>query len=222
MSFDSESEMLDYMEKNCYAGVLSDVLDELGYRFQAISPTSNIRPLIEHFVVMGRACTMLNAPDDNKDKPYDLAIQCIEELKQDSILVTTGNADLEAGIMGELSATALVAKGCRGAIVNGFTRDVRKLIRMNFPTFAWGSSPIDTTGRARVISYNIPITIGGVQIQPGDLIYCDLDGVIVIPKKIEHKVITMVLDRIAEEDIVRKELADGEKLSAVWNKYHIL
>ena len=222
MNFEPEIERFDYIEKNCYAGVFSDVLDELGYRFQVISPDSNIRPLDDNYVVIGRACTMMNAQDDNMEDPYDLAIKCIEELKAGSVIVTTTNTPLDVGIMGELSATALRAKGCRGAIVNGYTRDVRKLKEMSFPTFAWGSSAIDTTGRARVISYNVPFDIGGVQVRPDDLIFCDLDGMVVIPRKIEKIAIKKVLNRVVEENIVRKELAEGENLSEVWDKYHIL
>jgi regulator of RNase E activity RraA len=218
----SEIERLDYIEKTCYAAVFSDVLDELGYRFQVISPDSNIRPLDDKYVVMGRAWTMMNAQDDKIDDPYDMAIKCMEELKPGSVIITTSNTPLEVGIMGELSATALCAKGCRGAIVHGYTRDVRKLKKMGFPTFAWGPSAIDTTGRARVISYNIPIVIGGVEIRLNDLIFCDLDGIIVIPRKMEKIVFKNVLNRVAEEDLVRKKLAEGENLSEVWEKYHIL
>jgi regulator of RNase E activity RraA len=222
MTTESEIERLDYIEKKCYAGVFSDVLDELGYRFQVISPDSNIRPLDDQYVVIGRACTMMNAQDDNMDDPYDLAIKCIDELKAGSVIITTANTPLEVGIMGELSATALRAKGCRGAIVNGYTRDVRKLKEMSFPTFAWGPSAIDTTGRARVISYNIPIVIGGVQVRPDDLIFCDLDGMVVIPRKIEKIAIKKVLNRVIEENLVRKDLADGHEISEVWKKHHIL
>ena len=222
MNIDSENERFDNIEKKCYAGVFSDVLDELGYRYQVISPDSNIRPLDDNYVVIGRAITMMNAQDDNMDDPYDLAIKCIDELKAGSVIVTTANTPLDVGIMGELSATALRAKGCRGAIVNGYTRDVRKLKEMGFPTFAWGPSAIDTTGRARVISYNIPIVIGGVQVCPNDLIFCDLDGMVVIPRKIEQIVIEKVLNRVAEENLVRKDLADGYNISDVWEKHHIL
>src|SRR5690606_38606195 len=107
-------------------------------------------------------------------------------------------------------------------VVNGFTRDARKLIKMDFPTFAWGASPIDTTGRVRVINYNIPITIGGVKIFPGNLVFADLDGIIVIPQNIEKEVIDEVIKRINTENIVRKELAEGKTMAEVWKKHHVL
>ena len=222
LNFKSECEMFEYLEKNCYTDAFSDILDEMDFRFQVIPPSANIRPLKQDHVVMGRACTMLNVRDSNQENPYELVIECIEQLKPSSILVTTGKEKFEEGIMGELSATALKAVGCRGAVVNGYTRDIRKLILMDFPTFAWGPSPIDTTGRLRVTEYNIPITIKGIPVRPSDILFCDLDGIVVVPKEVESDVIGKVLERIQEENLVRQELAEGRKISKVWDKYHIL
>ena len=222
MKFKSETELLDYLEKNAYSAAFSDILDEMGYRFQVLSPHSRIYPLKEDFVVMGRAVTLLNENDGNIDEPYDTVIKCIDSLKPDSLLVTTGTDKFITGIMGELTATALYARKSRGAIVNGYTRDARKIIKMNFPTFAWGTSPIDTTGRVRVIDYNIPITIGGVKIFPGNLVFADLDGIIVIPKAVEEEVINEVIRRINTENVVREELAEGKTMAEVWSKHHVL
>ena len=222
MEFKSESELFSYLEKNAYAAVFSDILDEMGYEFCVISPNSRIHPLKDNFVLMGRAMTLLNERDNNEKEPYDTVIKCIDSLTPDSVIITTGTDSFTSGIMGELTATALRAKKGRGAIVNGYTRDARKLINMEFPTFAWGASPIDTTGRLRVVNYNIPIIIGGVTIFPGDLIFADLDGIVVIPKDSEEKVIEEVIKRISTENVVRKELAEGKTMSEVWKKYHVL
>lgn len=170
MKFATEQDLLQYLEQHAYAAAFSDILDEMGYRSQAVSPDARIRPLSETFVSVGRAVTLLNVPDTNEEEPYDLVIKCIDSLLPGSVLVTTGKVPLVTGIMGELTATALRVKKCRGAIVNGYTRDSRKIIKMGYPTFAWGTSPIDTTGRVRVVEYNTPIVIGGVQVTPG--IWC--------------------------------------------------
>lgn len=222
MEFKSESELFSYMETNAYAAVFSDIMDEMGYHFQVVSPNTKIHPLKKNFVVTGRAVTLLNENDGNKNEPYSSVIKCIDTLPPDSVIVTTGADNFVTGIMGELTATALRAKKGRGAIVNGYTRDARKLINMEFPTFAWGASPIDTTGRVRVADYNIPIIIGGVKIFPGDLIFADLDGIVIIPKDLEAGVIKEVIKRINTEDVVRKELAEGKTMSEVWEKYHVL
>jgi 4-hydroxy-4-methyl-2-oxoglutarate aldolase len=222
MNFASEHELFDYLTRHAYAAAFSDILDEGGYRHQAVSPDARIRPLSESFIAVGRAVTLINANDTNEQDPYGLVIECIDALPRGSVLVTTGKVPLAAGIMGELTATALRARGCRGAIVNGYTRDMRKLIDMAYPTFAWGASPIDTTGRARVVDYNIPITIGGVTVAPGDLVFADLDGIVVVPRTIEQEMLDKVLERIATESTVRKELAAGKPMSEVWSKYGVL
>lgn len=222
MKFRTETELFSYLEKNAYAAVFSDILDSLDYPSQVISPHCNIRPLKENFVVIGRAVTLLNDYDGNKEEPYELVIKCIDSLKPNTVLVATGTDRLITGIMGELTATALSVRQCRGAIINGYTRDVRKILKMKFPTFAWGASPIDTTGRVRVIDYNIPITIGDVKISSQDLIFADLDGIIVIPRNIEGEVISLVIERINTENSVRNDLAEGKTMREVWKKYHVL
>jgi 4-hydroxy-4-methyl-2-oxoglutarate aldolase len=222
MNFEKESDLFDYLEKHSYAAVYSDVMDEMGFRKQVVSPNVRIKPIKNSYVAMGRAVTLLNSPDANEKDPYDLVIKCIDAMSSGTILVATGTESLETGIMGELTATALRVNGCRGAVVNGYTRDARKLMEMNFPTFAWGSSPIDTTGRVRVIETNIPITIGGISIHPGDMVFADMDGIIVIPRAIELEVIKKVIERISTENTVRKELADGKKMAEVWSKHGVL
>lgn len=222
MNFKNESELFSYLEENAYAAVFADIMDEMDYNFQVISPNSKICPLKDNFVVIGRSVTLLNEWDNNKDEPYDTAIKCVDSLEPDSVLVITGSDSFSAGIMGELTATAMRSKKSRGVVVNGYTRDARKLIGMDFPTFAWGASPIDTTGRVRAVDYNIPIIIGGVKILPGDLIFADLDGIVVIPKNIEKEVIDEVIKRINTESLVRKELAEGKSMAEVWEKYHVL
>lgn len=222
MNFATEQELLQYLEHHAYAAAFSDILDEMGYRSQAVSPDAHIRPLCESFVCAGRAVTLLNAADTNEADPYDLVIKCIDSLSPGSVLVTTGEEHFVTGIMGELTATALRVKDCRGAIVNGYTRDLRKIIKMGYPTFAWGASPIDTTGRVRVVEYNIPVTIGGVLVTPGDLVFADLDGIIVIPRAVEGDVVTRVIDRVSTESVVRRELAEGKAMSDVWSRYGVL
>jgi 4-hydroxy-4-methyl-2-oxoglutarate aldolase len=222
MNFDKESDLFDYLEKHSYAAVYSDIMDEMGFRTQVVSPNARIKPIKDNYVAMGRAVTLLNSPDGNENNPYDLVIKCIDSMSSETILVTTGTEPLETGIMGELTATALRVNGCRGAVVNGYTRDARKIMEMNFPTFAWGTSPIDTTGRVRVIETNIPITIGGVSIHPGNMVFADLDGIIVIPKEIESEVIKKVIERIGTENTVRNELADGKKMADVWKRHGVL
>ncbi len=142
MEFKNETEMFDFMEKYFYAGALSDILDEMGYRECAASPHAMIRPLFPDMVCAGRVRTLLNAPaKTGVEDPYRLAIEVIDSLKPNEVSVASSDKPIETGIMGELSAMAMAKRGGRGCIVDGYTRDARKIIQRRFPTFARGISP---------------------------------------------------------------------------------
>ena len=219
---ENEQELFEYIAAHAYADVFSDILDEMGYRDCVISPATKIRPLDEGYVIFGRCCTMLNEIDTNRIDPYEGAIKCIDNIEPGAVLFTTGKGELPTGIMGELTATAMKARGAKGAIVNGYSRDVRKLKRMGFPTFAWGPSPIDTTGRVRVTAINEPIEVGGVTVHPRELVFADYDGIVIVPSAIEHEVIEQVIERIKVEGKVRSELSVGQSMRSVWEKYQVL
>lgn len=222
MSFKNEIEMFRFMEKYFYADALSDILDELGYRECAVGPTAMIRPLFPQAVCAGRARTLLNAPRRTGRKdPYKLALELMDSLKPGEVAVAASTKLLETGIMGELSATAMKCRGARGCLVDGFTRDARKIIRMQFPVFARGVSPIDTTNRAAVIEYDGPIMFGGRKILPGQIVFADLDGIVVIPREAEKEVIQKAVERVRKETQVRKVLREGNKAQDVWKKYRV-
>ena len=222
MEFKSETELFDYMEKHFYSAVLSDIMDEMGIQHQAIDPAGGIKPLNQDFVTAGRVFTFLNAPDTRTEDPYELAIEGVDQLIENSLAVITAVEPINTGIMGELTATAMRARKSRGAVVDGFTRDGRKLLSMSFPTFAKGVSPIDTTGRVRVIDIGCTVTICGVRIEPGQIVFADYDGIMVIPKELEKEIIDKTIARVNEENLVRKHLAAGGTMADAWEKYHVL
>jgi regulator of RNase E activity RraA len=222
MEFKTETDLFDYIEKHFYAAALCDSLDEIGFPNQVIDPRLGIRPLREEFVTAGRAATLLNAPDPREEKPYELAIAAVDQLKQDSLIVATWTEQMKPGIMGELTATAMRARRSRGAVVDGYTRDARMLLAMSFPTFARGASPIDTAGRTRIVDYNCPVQIGDVRISPGDIVFADFDGIVVIPKEAEAETIEKTIERVDTENRVRKHLAAGGTMAEAWEKYRVL
>jgi len=168
MEFTNEIEMFEFMEKNFYAGALSDILDKMGYPECTVSPYASIRPLFPQAVCAGRVRTLLNAPvKTGKENPFNLAIELLDNLKPGEVAVCSSDRLLETGIMGELSATNMRKHGGRGCIVDGYTRDGRKIIQHRFPTFARGTSPINTIERVAVVEYDCPVICGGRRVVSG-------------------------------------------------------
>lgn len=119
-------------------------------------------------------------------------------------------------------STAARARGARGAIIDGYTRDVPQITAMKFPTFATGRKPVDSAGRSIVIDHGCPVRCGDVLVNPGDIIFGDTDGVVVIPKELEKKVIPLALEKVKKENLTRNELLKGALLRDAYDKHKVL
>lgn len=223
MKFNNEIEMFEFMEQHFYTGALSDILDEMEYPECTVSPYASIRPLFPQAVCAGRVRTALNAPmKTGKENPYKLAIELLDSLKPGEVTVCSSDRLLETGIMGELSATTMRKRGGRGCIVDGYTRDGRKIIQHKFPTFARGISPINTADRVTVVEYDCPVICGGRRIVSGQIVFADLDGIIFIPRDIEMDVINEAAKRVEVETEIRGKLGEGASMRDMWDEYHVL
>jgi regulator of RNase E activity RraA len=217
----NDTELFDMMEKQLYAAVISDALDAAGYREQTLRHT--IRPLYPEAIVVGRAMPVLCVDVyEIPDKPYQQEIAAVDSLKKDDVLVCSTNQSIRNCIWGELLSTAARARGARGAIVDGFIRDARQIIEMQFPVFMTGLSPVDSSGRGDVVAYNVPIECGGVTVNPSDIVFGDIDGIVVIPQAVEIEVIEAALAKVSGENRTRDELRAGTTLREVYDKYGIL
>ena len=217
----NDTELFDMMEKELYAAVLSDALDAAGYREQALRHT--IRPLYPDAIVVGRAMPVLCVEVyEMPDEPYQQEITAVDSLKPNDVLVCSTNESPRICIWGELLSTAARARGARGAVIEGFIRDARQIMAMQFPVFMMGLSPIDSYGRGDVMAYNVPIECGGVTVNPGDILFGDIDGIVAIPQAVEVEVIEAALAKVSGENRTRDELRAGATLREVYDKYGIL
>ena len=217
----NDTELFNLMEQQLYAAVLSDALDAAGYREQALRHT--IRPLYPEAVVVGRAMPVLCVEVyEMPDEPYQQEIAAVDSLKQNDVIICSTNESPRICIWGELLSTAARARGARGAVIEGLIRDARQITAMQFPVFMTGFSPIDSYGRGDVIAYNVPIECGGVPVNPGDIVFGDIDGVVVIPQAVEVEVIEAALEKVRGENRTRDELRAGATLRDVYDKYGIL
>ena len=209
------------IQAELYSGVISDVLDSLGYRQQTMS--ADIRPVHPEMVVVGRARTVLSVDVYHvRDDCYDKEIEFIDALRKDEVVIACTNRSTRTGLWGELLSTAARARGARGTITDGFVRDVRRIIGMGYPVFAVGMRPVDSRGRSIVFEYDVPVECGGVLVQGGDLIFGDIDGVVVVPQAMAEQVIAEALQKVRQENASRAELERGGYLRDVFAKYQVL
>ena len=182
-----------------------------------------LRPLDPHAKFTGWARTIqcqdvFYEPAD----PYGLEIEAIDSiLPGEVVAVSTGESKRNAP-WGELLSTAARARGARGAVIDGLVRDVKSIQRLGFPVFAMGIKPVDSKGRGLVIDYNIPVQCGGILVTPGDLIFADFDGVVVIPASVLHESLKIAENKVIKENHSRRALLDGAYLSDVYAKYGVL
>ena len=93
---------------------------------------------------------------------------------------------------------------------------------MGFPVFYAGIRPLDSKGRAIVQAYDVPVRCGEVIVYPGDIIYADFDGIVVVPRALEQDLFIMAQDKVKSENLSRQELINGKSLREVYNKYKAL
>ena len=214
---------LTLLRERLFSAVLSDCLDAAGHRNQAMH--ARIRPLDETLVLCGRARTALyvdvyNAPEG--ENPYELEIRLVDDLKADEVPVFACGASGRIAPWGELLSTAARARGAAGTVMDGLTRDVRAIREMKFPVFAGGIGPLDSKGRGKVVAVDVPVEVGGARVVPGDLVFGDADGVVVVPRAVEDQVVAAALAKVAGENATREALARGEKLADVFRRHGIL
>lgn len=207
-----------------YSAVLSDVLDELGHPDQAVKPF--VRPLDEASVLCGFARTGLymkryHLPAGHN--PYALEMDLIDSLKPGEIpvLACDGPTDRIAP-WGELLTTASKVRGAAGCLTDGLVRDVRRIRELGFPVFHGGIGPLDTKGRAEMMAADEPVELGGARVAPGDFVFGDVDGVVIVPRAIAPEAIRQALAKIEAEDSTREELLAGNSLRSVFERHGVL
>ncbi|MCY0900291.1 MAG: RraA family protein [Firmicutes bacterium] len=216
-----DEELFGLLEKQLYTAVVSDVLDSLGFRDQVMR--ANLNPLVGGSVVAGRARTLL-AVDyyEPLSNPYAKEMEFIGTLNPGDMVVAATNESQQNGLWGELLSTAAKVRGARGAIIDGYVRDVRKIKNLGFPLWCTGTKPVDSAGRGLTIAYDCTVKCGDVLVRSGDIVFADEDGVVVIPSHIVREVVHHALEKVEAEDGTRAALFEGVPLRDVFAKYRVL
>ncbi len=223
----SDNELFDTMKKELFSCVIGDVMDHMGFAHQYLPP--HIRPLKEEYVVCGRAFTVQEADvcgtqnaHKNKDEAFGVMFEALDSLSENEIYVCTGSSANYA-CWGELMSTRAMLLKAVGAVVEGYSRDTMGIYKLGFPTFSMGPYGQDQGIRGRVIDFQCPIEFSNkVRVEPGDIVFGDIDGVVVIPSKIEAEVLERALEKVRGENMVAKKIREGMPTREVWDTYGIM
>jgi regulator of RNase E activity RraA len=212
---------LEMMRQSLYSAVVCDVLDSLGHPRQ--SPRIPLKPFTIETILVGRAKTTLWTELEEVDpSPYEKELAAVDDCRPDDVLIAAASGSMRSGIWGELLSTAARNRGCVGAIVDGAVRDVAKMREMQFPVFARSTSPYDSKDRQCVTQIDVPVTIDGVDFHPGDLVFADLDGVVVVPRSVEPEVIRLAWQKVHAENEVRQAIQGGMKATEAYRRFGVL
>lgn len=227
--WNDDKTLFSLIKEELYTAVIGDIMDKMGYRHQFLSP--RIRPLRADMLVAGRAMTVLEADvtencTDNGHNPilkksFGLMLEALDDLKENEVYVCSGSSPVYA-LWGELMSARAIQCKAAGAVVNGFSRDTKGILALDFPCFSYGPYAQDQAPRGKVIDYRVPIEMDGVMVNDGDIIVGDIDGVCVVPKAIEEEVFTLALEKARGERTVLKKIQEGMKARDAFDKYGIM
>lgn len=228
ITWKDDNELFAMMKKELYSAVIGDILDKMNYRHQFLP--QRIQPMREEMVVAGRAMPVLEADafeelSDGQNpvmkKNFGLMLEALDDLKENEVYICSGSSPSYA-LVGELMCTRMKILKAAGAVVNGFHRDTRGILELNFPCFSYGRYAQDQGPRGKVIDYRVPIEMDGVRINPGDIIFGDLDGVLVIPKEVETEVIQKAYEKATGEKMVAEAIRGGMSTVESFAKHGIM
>jgi regulator of RNase E activity RraA len=207
----------EYLKETLYTAIICDVMDQMGRNNQTLG--SRFRPLNPDAILFGRAFTSIGTQVYTMpENPLTAQCEVIDRLSAGEVYVLATRGEYNCAIMGELLATAIQVKKGAGALIDGFSRDLRQMRKMDFPLYYKGHLPLTSKGRCEVNECKIPIKIDGVLINPGDYVFADLDGVAIIPDGIAGEVFTKALEIVKKENNVRENLLKGATLAETYAK----
>lgn len=225
----SDDELFSTVERELFTCVVGDVMDKMGLQHQFLPP--QIQPLRQDMVAVGRAMPVLSVDvfteriaetaNPLMDKPFGLMLEALDDLRKNEIYVNTGSSPRNA-LWGELMSTRANKLGARGAVLNGYARDTKAILQMNFPTFGFGSYGQDSAPRYKVVDFRIPIELGQARVRPGDILFGDIDGVLAVPAEEAEEIFTRALEKVRGEKLVKQAIEGGSSAVEAFKKYGIM
>lgn len=225
----SEQDLIGALRDRLFTAVVGDVLDKLGYRRQFLPHA--VAPLRSDMRIVGRAMPVLEADVFDEvaetgrgplgQKPFGLMMEALDDLQPGEIYIATG-ASLRYALWGELMSMRATHLRAAGAVLNGFVRDAAGIEALDFPTFCRGVYAQDQGPRGKVIDYRVPIEIEGIRIMPGDLLFGDREGLLVIPRAAEQQAVAGALEKASTENRVATAIRQGMSAREAFDTFGVL
>jgi regulator of RNase E activity RraA len=223
MNWSDDSELFAMMRRRLFTAVVGDILDTRDRLHQFLPP--EVQPLHPDMVLAGRAMPVLEAdldrPPRADEKPFGLMFESLDDLKPNEVYLVTGSSPTYS-LWGELMSTRAMKLGAAGCVCNGPIRDTKGILALKFPTFATGRYAQDQRPRGTVIDFRVPVSIGAVRVAPGDIVFGDIDGVVIVPREIEQDVLSAALQKVEAENKVRTAIEAGVSASEAFRKYGVM
>jgi len=227
--WNSDEELFALAKRELFTAVVGDIMDKIGLRAQFLPPY--IHPLRDDMLLIGRALPVLeadvfdekpaNSANPLMTKPFGLMFEALDSLKPHEVYICSGSSPTYA-LWGGLMSTRALKLGAAGAVLDGYSRDTPEILSLNFPTFSRGRYAQDQGVRGKVIDFGVPIEFGAVRINPGDIVFGDLDGVCVVPQAAETEVFNGAIEKVRGEQLVRQALERGMGAAEAFEKFGIM
>ncbi len=217
-----DAELFELMRRKLFTAVVGDILDEMGLLRQFLPP--EIRPLRDDMIVAGRAMTVVEQDYPEADatpKPFGVMLAALDDLKPNEVYLAGGGSPTYA-MWGELMSTRAMHLGAVGAVMDGPSRDTRAILQLDFPTFSTGRYAQDQRPRGHVTDFRVPLQIGQVLVQPGEIIFGDIDGVLAIPREAEREALTRALEKVEKESAVRVAIEGGMSTAEAFATFGVM
>lgn len=220
-----DTETATFIRDHLYVAAVCDILDSMGYRSQAMH--QRLRPLLPDrkncgFVGRARTFRWMDADYIQNGNPYGTELEAMDSLKPGDVVVHSTDYSGNNAPWGELMSTVAKRNGAVGCVCDSQIRDCNRIIEMGFPVYYRGIRPLDSMGRAILVAYDVPIRCGEVLVNPGNMVFADFDGIVVIPNEVEEIVMVKVQETVHKENLPRTERLEGKSLREVYRKYGVV
>ncbi len=208
----SDIEICDRYEK-LFTAAVNDVLRELGYLCQTLP--NEIMPLRDEMKVCGTAFTISGRADSTIEGEMEHRAEMLDAIHPDCVVLWETGGDNSSAQWGEIMTLAARKRGCRGAVIDGGIRDTDRILTQKFPVFNRYRCSAGMLGRFRMTGYQVQVDIGGVKVCPGDFIFGDIDGVIIIPRELAVEVLLRAEQIERTEETIKNDVESGISPSEV-------